>query len=109
MVNATEGEKYDFKVQGMDKRPAGMTEKQYKYRGSVNKDGLIGSARDFGNIGAGYVAGRFGLTWSQARFGFDAYQSYKSLEITRECTATQKAQKVGYINGKISKLWWIDY
>jgi len=58
MANAGNGEKYDFKDQGKDERPEGTTVEQYRYRGSSTENGEFGSARDFGNIGAGMVAGR---------------------------------------------------
>ena len=103
MLNATNTEDLDFKYQGIKKRSEGITEKQHMYRGSVTKNGAIGSARDFGNIGAGIVAGRRGLKWSTAKIGFDVYQSIKSRRITTECQATQKAQRVGHNIGL--KLW----
>lgn len=96
MVNATNGEKYDFKEKGINDRAEGTTKQQHKYRGSTSENGAFGSARDFGNMGAGIVAGRKGLSWGAARTGFDAYQSYKSRKLTREGTTTQKAQRVGY-------------
>lgn len=110
MLNARNGEKYDFKVKGINDRPEGMSEEQYMYRGSVTKDGEIGSARDFGNMGAGIVAGRKGLTWGEARAGFDAYQSYKSGKLTTEGITTQKAEAVGYIKGvqiKLNSTWYL--
>ncbi|MGV9004450.1 DUF6443 domain-containing protein [Flavobacterium sp.] len=119
MVNATNGEEYDFKAQGIEEKPTGMTEKQYKYRGSVDVNGNVGSARDFGNYGAGLVAARNGLSWETARAGFDTYQGYKSNGFTvlpapggkfggiptvtvipvRETTGTVKAQQAGYNTG----------
>lgn len=36
---------------------------------------VYSSARDIGNMMAGYIAGCKGLTWGMARMGFDAYQS----------------------------------
>lgn len=83
-------QKHDFKVLGMGYRGDGLSELQYKYRGSVAADGKIGSARDFGNIGAGIVAGRAGLSWESARWGFDGYQG------APEPLTTVKAQRVGF-------------
>jgi hypothetical protein len=100
MTNALNGEKYDFKDQGVDERPEGTTVQQYRYRGSSTEGGEFGSARDFGNMGAGIVAGRKGLPWGVARLGFDGYQSIKSKRLTREGQTTQKAQRVGYNIGK---------
>lgn len=39
-------------------------------------NGKIASARDIGNLGAGYIAGKKGMPWGLARAGFDALQSY---------------------------------
>jgi hypothetical protein len=87
---------YDFKHRGNNGRK-GKEKLRYYYRGSVNSDGEIGSARDFGNIGAGIVAGRTGMAWRIARLGFDGYQG------ETEPTTTQKAQEVGY---KIGRRMW---
>ena len=100
MVNATRGEKYDFKEQGIDDRAEGTTKQQHRYRGSTNDKGEFGSARDYGNMGAGIVAGRKGLSWGTARAGFDGYQSYSSGKLTREGQTTQKAERVGYNKGR---------
>jgi hypothetical protein len=89
MWNARNGKDYDFKDRGIDNRGS-QTRQQYRYRGSVTKDGKYGSARDFGNVGAGIVAGRKGLTWDAARYGFDTYQG------APEPTTTQKAQRYGF-------------
>lgn len=42
----------------------------------VNGEGkrIITSARDIGNIAAGYVAGVNGMPWSATRIAFDTYQ-----------------------------------
>ena len=113
MVNATGGGDYDFKTRGMDK--ATGTDLQHKYRGSKASNGKIGSARDFGNGGAGIVAGRFGLSWRAARLGFDALETKQhssiitisppgggapiiipNINFTSEKAATQKAQRLGW-------------
>lgn len=102
MANAYKGKKYDFKVTN------GTTEKKYetdegKYRGMIlsvlgTKEGkpIVGSARDVGNIGAGYVAGAHGLSWLEARLGFDALESYQESRLTRESSSTQLAERLGY-------------
>ena len=54
------------------------------------------SARDVGNIAAGYVAAVNGLTWGLARLGFDAYQ--KGIE----GVSTQNAQHYGWRYGRKS-------
>lgn len=70
---ARNGKEYDFKDKGIENRGE-LSEIQYRYRGSVDKNGDYGSARDYGNMGAGLVAARSGLSWEQARLGFDLYQ-----------------------------------
>ena len=96
MLNARNGKDYDFKEEGIDDRPFYISRNEYRYRGSTLPNGEIGSARDFGNIGAGIVASRKGLSWGFARLGFDGYQSIKSGKITREGIATQSAQRYGF-------------
>jgi hypothetical protein len=103
MANATGGEVYDFKDEGIEDISGGTTPLQHRYRGSVARNGAIGSARDFGNIGAGIVAGRKGLSWSRARVGFDALESWQKKTITSEAIPTQKAQRVGHNIGL--RLW----
>jgi RHS repeat-associated protein len=95
MPNATGGQKYDFKTREIENRPQGMTRTQYMYRGS-KYGGFIGSARDFGNIGAGIVAARNGLNWRQARLGFDGLESFQKRQFATEGNPTQKAQRVGF-------------
>jgi hypothetical protein len=54
------------------------------------------SARDIGNIAAGFVLGRNGWPWSVGRFGLDGYQSIAEGEFTSESIGTQLAQNLGY-------------
>lgn len=97
MENATGGELYDFKTRNIESKPDNVTHEQYSYRGSVTSGGLIGSARDFGNIGAGVVAGRSGMSWTTARAGFDALQKWQDKSWTAvEGITTQRAQLVGF-------------
>lgn len=113
MWHGQNGNKYDIKDEGYN----GESEKiPYYYRGSVDSKGDIGSARDFGNIGAGLVAARKGLSWKQARFGFDLYQGiskpFYSMSMNTipgismplktplsEGLTTQKAQMIGFLKG----------
>jgi len=96
MTNAGNNGIYDFKAQGSDDR-GNLTRDQHHYRGSVAADGSVGSARDFGNIGAGIVAGRQGLSWGVSRIGFDGYQMATNLRSPSvEGPTTQKAQRVGH-------------
>ncbi|MCA9733976.1 MAG: RHS repeat-associated core domain-containing protein [Deferribacteres bacterium] len=100
MMNATKKEDYDFKMRGYKERAKDLPLLQHKYRGSITHGGKIGSARDFGNIGAGLVAGRMNLSWTIARIGFDALESIQKGYLTSEGTPTQKAQKVGHKIGQ---------
>jgi RHS repeat-associated protein len=111
MMNATGGEHYDFKERDMEEAlKEGKTELQHRYRGSKASNGKFGSARDFGNGGAGIVAGRAGVTWANTRLAFDALETaqYSSIKVIRfpavmvvvnprvESTTSQKAQKLGH-------------
>jgi hypothetical protein len=77
MANASLGEKYDFKSIGAGNR-TGAAYETYVYRGTNigTKDGIpvYTSARDVGNIAAGYVAGSNGISWKEARIAFDFKQ-----------------------------------
>ena len=96
IANAKGGEPLDFKTRDIENRPAGTSREQYQYRGSVTSSGKIGSARDFGNIGAGIVAGRNGLGWGDARLGFDGLQSIQEGRLATEGVPTQKAQRLDF-------------
>ena len=65
------------------------------------------SARDVGNIVAGYVAGINGFCWKDSRIAFDAYQSYTSRRIEIEGISTRNAEyfgwKLGYSKAHIYK------
>ena len=82
-----------------------MTELQYKYRGSLNEDGKwgSGSARDYGNYGAGLVAGMKGIGFFPARAAFDLYEAKKNWQSERslriEPPVSRKAQNMGYWRG----------
>lgn len=80
MKNATGGMPYDFKATN------GTNQRMYKkevdfYRGMSigSKEGkrVYTSARDIGNMTAGYVAGANGMPWGASRVAFDALQSYQ--------------------------------
>ena len=76
MYHARNGEKYDFKVtNGTDSE----NQKLDPQRGmpiSTNPDGSVtyASARDVGNMAAGYMAAKYGISWKAARKAFDWYQ-----------------------------------
>jgi hypothetical protein len=116
MKNATGYGKYDFKTRGIDKNYDKEKQNQYKYRGvlfqgvdrfSQGADGgttTFASARDIGNVAAGYVAGSNGLPWKAARLGFDGLQSvqgenWKTGRWHVEGKPTQRAERVGHNAG----------
>ncbi len=80
MWNARGNHKYDFKnTNGTDKKIDNMDQYRGMQIGSENGIPLITSARDIGNIGAGYMAGVNGISWDNAVIAFDAYQTYTDL------------------------------
>ncbi|RQO80217.1 hypothetical protein DBR40_00950 [Pedobacter sp. KBW01] len=110
MINATGGKAFDIKTENINERPKDMTRTQWTYRGMPfedvnefgNRDGkttTYASARDFGNVAAGYVAGRNGINWKEARLGFDSLQTYQEGKISSEGKPTQLAQKIGHSVG----------
>ncbi|MDR2037313.1 MAG: RHS repeat-associated core domain-containing protein [Bacteroidales bacterium] len=112
MWNATGEKYYDFKHRGINERSEKMSENQYRYRGMplngvtsvVGNRGegikIYASARDVGNVAAGYMAGRNGLLWEEARTGFDLLETLQHyLWPTKEGQPTQQAEKIGYDNG----------
>ena len=117
MWNGFGGRLYDFKERGINYRRG--SEMQYRYRGMpVNGvtsivgnrgDGvaIYASARDIGNVAAGYMAGRIGLLWDEARFGFDLLETLQNgLIPTREGIPTQQAQLIGYNTGYA--IYWMN-
>jgi hypothetical protein len=116
--NARAGKVLDFKDRGINDRPETMLDTQYRYRGmplngvpSVvgnRGDGvkIYGSARDVGNLAAGYVAGRNGLLWEEARLGFDGYEMIFHHTLKPEGLTTQQAQRIGFDNG--SATYWMN-
>ena len=88
----------DFKVTNGTGELFGQSE---FYRGmsiGETKDGknLITSARDIGNITAGYVAAYNGLSYIEARIGFDGYQSFSNKKIQLEGISTRNAEMYGF-------------
>ena len=85
MLNARNGRKYDFKVTNGEDIPASGT-KRDPYRGMPigkenNGQAIYASARDIGNIAAGYVAGTNGIGWLAARAAFDGYQILSNINV----------------------------
>ena len=69
--------------------------------GSIaNGAAMIASARDIGNMVAGYVAGIRGISWSAARTAFDTLELLQQKGAkTKEGNSTQDAQKYGWSIG----------
>lgn len=109
MPNAQNDRKYDFKsTNGTSEKIESLDH----YRGmSIGNTEygvpIIASARDVGNIGAGYIAGVNGLSWRLARTGFDTYQSTVSGYTTTEGLSTMTAEYYGYLIGRKSTTEWI--
>ncbi len=115
MVNALPGGLYDFKVSNGQ---IGYTGDKNIYRGMPLGAGIIASARDVGNMGAGYIAGVNGISYEAARFAFDLLEStqhlptdnysrpiyhsnddYPALFYHQECVSTQNAELFGWKMG----------
>ena len=95
--------KYDFKsTNGTDEVQFGP-EKYYRGMPIKTPNGhtLYTSARDIGNMMAGYKAGASGLKWAHVEWAFDAYQSRSFTNITQhEGFSTRNAEKYGYMLGR---------
>ena len=98
MMNAKNNGLYDFKISN------GTTTKADDghniYRGmpigfTASGKTLYTSARDVGNIAAGYMAAINGMTWEASRLAFDGYQSLTPGE-TIEGISTQNAEYYGW-------------
>ena len=103
--NADNGQKYDFKATNGIEGNKGLD----YYRGMPMHDrpdgtAVYASARDVGNMVAGYVAGYNGLSWQLTRFGFDALQSIKSKAPTTEGRSSQAPQFYGWSRGVKNRL-----
>ena len=98
--NARNLQRFDFKsTNGI----SGNVRNDY-YRGmplSKNGEGktIFASARDVGNIGAGYIAAANGLSWESSRHLFDAYQSISNLNFESEGPSTVSAELIGWQYG----------
>ncbi len=97
MIKGLPGLKYDFK------KTNGRWTRQFKdelkfYRAMPvhalsNGHSVFGTARDVGNILAGYYAAAYGITWEEARAVFDA------LNGNTEPLVSQEAQMYGFLQG----------
>lgn len=113
--NAHGGQKYDFKTNGPNGETNGIKsikpelQAAYQYRGGVVDEvqGLsdksnvptVASARDVGNIGAGYMAGSSGVPWIAFRYKADQLESKQVGHPAVEGQTTQLAEKLGYYLG----------
>lgn len=99
MPNAGRGGRYDFKRTNGTNREIYTTEPDF-YRGMKigSKDGqtVYTSARDIGNISAGYVAGASGMPWGASRAAFDALQTKEAGRPMIEGRSTQNAEYFGW-------------
>lgn len=107
VFNARNGYKYDFKSNGIESFGRNLSSNEitkYHYRGMklslVGKDWIV-SARDIGNMGAGYIAAINGITWSKARIAFDVYNMIKN-GLSIEGLPSQFAEAFGYHYGLLS-------
>ena len=97
-AGALRNEIYDFKTSSGIKNYAGS---QDMYRGmligkNISGNSVISSARDIGNIAAGFVAGANGIPWACTRLAFDTYQSTYEWQIETEGLSSINAQKYGW-------------
>ncbi len=94
------GQLYDFKVTNGTESKKDDNRDSYRgmpvpfYRAPMLP--VYTSARDIGNIVAGYVTGYNGLAWRIARFCFDVLQSYQEGQNVTEGISSQNAQRFGY-------------
>ena len=94
-MNARTGRRYDFKVtNGTENVIEGID----VYRGmpigkKANGQIIYTSARDVGNIAAGYIAGSNGMPWIATRIAFDLYQG------SIEGISTRNAEYYGWRMG----------
>ena len=100
--DAREGQLNDFKnTNGTVDVPDG---KKDMYRGmpvGITSKGILvfSSARDIGNMAAGYKSGLSGLGWILTRMAFDGYQSYQNSKISFESISSVNAQFYGWKRG----------
>ncbi len=109
MIRARTNNIWDFKVtNGTSKSPIPGID---IYRGmpiTFGGDTFYASARDVGNIAAGYVGGINGLSWESLRFGCDSYQTLQSslkkgtFSRDYEKASTTSAQRVGWERGNLN-------
>ena len=99
MTNVRTGHLYDFKYSNGTINT--VDDGKDIYRGmpigiTGNGQTIFTSARDVGNIAAGYIAGINGMSWKASRTAFDAYQSKSSGKPTIEGLSTRNAENYGW-------------
>ena len=104
MNNAGNNELYDFKATNGEIEKGNSETPLDIYRGmpvGTNENGetIYSSARDIGNMAAGYVAAKNGISWGEARIAFDAYEVYTRGSLGKECQSSQNAQFYGWKQG----------
>ena len=102
MTNVRTGHLYDFKYSNGTINT--VDDGKDIYRGmpigiTGNGQTIFTSARDVGNIAAGYIAGINGMSWKASRTAFDAYQSKSSGKPTIEGLSTRNAENYGWRMG----------
>lgn len=102
-INALPKGILDFKATGGESFGVKYTNDIGFYRGmpvGIDKGGrvIISSARDIGNIVAGYIAGSHGIPWKAARIAFDGLQFLTNGDI-KEGASSQNAQHLGWSMG----------
>ena len=97
MLNATGGEVYDFKTTNYVDNYIGKLD---PYRGMPIGTYIYTSARDIGNMVAGYVAGVHNISWGLTRSAFDLLQSKQDGKQSIEGLSSQNAQYLGWKIGK---------
>lgn len=101
MKNATGGMPYDFKSTNGTNGPIdGIDFYRGMPIGSKGGKRVYTSARDIGNMTAGYVAGANGMPWGASRAAFDALQSYQDGKPSTEGISTRNAERFGWNLGQ---------
>lgn len=100
--NGTGKKLYDFKYSNgtADKSDDGKD----VYRGmpfgqTPNGTLIFTSARDMGNIAAGYIAGSNGFSWKASRLAFDGLQTLQDKRPSIEGISSRNAQYFGWCLG----------
>ena len=101
IVHARNGRKYDFKVTNGENNPIPDIDiyRGMPIGGNAAGETFYSSARDIGNIAAGYIAAANGMPWFLSRMAFDTYQSYISGRPSIEGKSTQNAEYYGWHAG----------